>query len=150
MLKPIQANTAAPNFTAKLKENDDLKNLVNKMNMKEKMQYGLAVAKLHTTHVGETLELRSDKDKNGIPLMSWSIVNTKDDKKQYYVGDVFDTRRNRISGDRIGPSTFIETLKRIATEGEFPHYMVFHDSNTSVKNNNEGKNHKKNVVDAIA
>ncbi len=150
MIRPVQASTTTPNFTARLKETDELKALVNKMNTKEKVQYGLALAKLSTTHIGETLELRPERTKDGIPLLSSVIVNTKDESKRYHVGEVFDTRRD-LSGDRIGPTFFIETLKSIATEGEYPHKAVFHDpKEDAAKYEKERQKAKKDVIDLLA
>ncbi len=144
----ITSNVTNPNFTAKLKKTPELEALVHFMNAEEKIKYGMALAKLSTTHSGDTLELRLNDEKK-YPPRTFSIVNTKDENKKYYVGNIYNMGQD-TDGKRFGPAFLNRVLDKIATPGTISHLAVFshsrEEADAEFKKQQEKEN-RKSLID---
>lgn len=116
----ITSNAVAPNFTAKLKNNDVTTNLVKKMDKNQLKEFKTALAELDKTHPDDVLELKRTgrfESKRGSGA-TYSIVNLKSNKKSTLVTPV----------NNFGPASFINTIKEIATVGSKKHNAVLGDA----------------------
>lgn len=79
-------NTTSPNFGAKLKENDVVKNLLEHIDKEDKAEFDKAVKHFSMVATEDVVELRKTNENN---TEVYSLVNTKNEKQKVLVCKMF-------------------------------------------------------------
>ena len=82
----MDTNITSPNFGAKLKENDVIKNLLEHIDKKDKAEFDKAVKNFSQVATEDVVELRKTNENN---TEVYSLVNTKNDKQKVLVCKTF-------------------------------------------------------------
>lgn len=82
----VNAKASQPNFGAKLKDNELVKDLLNHTSKEDKEEFDKAVRKFATVATDDVVELRKTNEKN---TEVYSLVNTKNEKQKVFVCRMF-------------------------------------------------------------
>lgn len=82
----VNAKATQPNFGAKLKDNELVKDLLNHTSKEDKEEFDKAVRKFATVATDDVVELRKTNEKN---TEVYSLVNTKNEKQKVFVCRMF-------------------------------------------------------------
>ncbi len=131
----ITNNTTAPNFTAKLKNNEAMQNVLDRMFKTDLIDLKYALKKLDEVHKGDVLELRDKgtaKDDDKYHMLE--LVNTKDENKKISFGY---EESKYMGGGKVGILSlgeyFVDVINDVAKEGHFRHNALLHDDENSKK-----------------
>ena len=115
MIRPVSANITNPNFTAKLRYNNDTKDIISNMNQKQLVSLKTTLQNLDKVEKGEVIEYKKfySSVPNSKASLSMGFVNTKDERK------------NVKTPWYPSPSEFINSLKKIANPKTQEHEAIF-------------------------
>lgn len=82
----VNAKATQPNFGAKLKDNELVKDLLNHTSKEDKEEFDKAVRKFATVATDDVVELRKTNENN---TEVYSLVNTKNEKQKVFVCRMF-------------------------------------------------------------